>query len=70
MRFTKIKNRKYASVIYQISAAFLDNYTQTVKETKWNYHKWKGLTLMKDPMTLSVYMMIIQERYQQHFHEQ
>ncbi len=61
MRFINIKNRQFATVIYQISAAFLGKYTQTIKATKWNHHKWKGLTLMKDPMTLSIYMMMIQE---------
>ena len=49
------------TVIYQISAAFLNIYTQKIKEVKWNHHKWKGLTLMKDPMTLSIYMMMIQD---------
>ena len=61
MRFVNIKSRQFATVIYQLSAAFLKNYTQTIKASKWNKHKWKGLTLMKDPMTLSIYMMMIQD---------
>ena len=61
MRFVNIKNRKFATLIYQLSANFLPNYIQTIKETKWTKHKWKGLTLMKDPMTLSIYMMMIQD---------
>ena len=61
MRFVNIKSRQFATVIYQLSAAFLQTYTQTIKATKWNKHKWKGLTLMKDPMTLSIYMMMIQD---------
>ena len=61
MRFVNIKRRQFATVIYQLSAAFLQNYTQTIKASKWNKHKWKGLTLMKDPMTLSIYMMMIQD---------
>ena len=61
MRFVNIKSRKFATVIFQVSAAFLPTYTQTIKASKWNKHKWKGLTLMKDPMTLSIYMMMIQE---------
>ena len=61
MRFVNIKNRKFATVIYQLSASFLGTYTQKIKEAKWNNHKWKGLSLMKDPMTLSIYMMMIQE---------
>ena len=61
MRFVNVKSRKFATVIYQLSAAFLQNYTQTIKASKWNKNKWKGLTLMKDPMTLSIYMMMIQD---------
>ena len=61
MRFVNIKSRQFATVIYQLSASFLTTYTQTIKASKWNKHKWKGLTLMKDPMTLSIYMMMIQD---------
>ena len=61
MRFVNIKSRQFATVIYQLPAAFLQNYFQIIKATKWNKHKWKGLTLMKDPMTLSIYMMMIQD---------
>jgi len=61
MRFVNIKNRQFVSVIYQFSAAFFNTYIQKIKSSKWNNHKWKGLTLMKDPMTLSIYMMMIQE---------
>ena len=61
MRFVNIKSRKFTTVIHQFSLAFYNTYIQQIKHTKWNNHKWKGLTLMKDPMTLSVYMMIIQE---------
>ena len=60
MRFVNIKSRQFATIIYQLSAAFLTTYIQTIKDVKWNKHKWKGLTLMKDPMTLSIYMMMIQ----------
>ena len=61
MRFVNIKNRQFATVLYQFSHAFFNTYAQKIKHTKWNHHKWKGLTLMKDPMTLSIYMMMIQE---------
>ncbi len=61
MRFANIKDRKFTTIIHQFSLAFYNTYIQQIKHTKWNHHKWKGLTLMKDPMTLSVYMMIIQE---------
>ena len=61
MRFVNIKRRKFATVIYQLSLASLNNYIETIKTSKWKKHKWKGLTLMKDPMTLSIYMMMIQD---------
>ena len=61
MRFVNIKSRQFATVIFQFSAAFLTTYTQTIKASKWNKNKWKGLTLMKDPMTLSIYMMLLQD---------
>ncbi len=61
MRFVNIKSRQFASVVYQLSAAYLPTYMQTIKDSKWTKHKWKGLTLMKDPMTLSIYMMMIQD---------
>ena len=61
MRFVNIENRQFATVLYQFSHAFYNSYTQKIKHTRWNFHKWKGLTLMKDPMTLSIYMMMIQE---------
>ncbi len=61
MRFVNIKDRQFATTIHQFSFSFLGQYMQRIKHTKWNYHKWKGLTLMKDPMTLSIYMMMIQE---------
>ena len=61
MRFVNIKSRHFGTVIYQLSASFLTTYIQTIKASKWNKHKWKGLTLMKDPMTLSIYMMMIQD---------
>ena len=61
MRFVNINSRKFASVIFQFSAAFLQIYLRKIKHTKGNFHKWKGLSLMKDPMTLSIYMMMMQE---------
>ncbi len=61
MRFVNIEARNYISTIHQLSFAFYPQYTQAIKHAKWNHHKWKGLTLMKDPMTLSIYMMMIQE---------
>ena len=61
MRFVNIKSRPFATVIHQLSFAYIDTYKHNIKFAKWNHHKWKGLTLMKDPMTLSVYMMMLQQ---------
>ena len=61
MRFVNIRERQFATVLHQFSVAFFNNYCQKIKYSKWNYSKWKGLTLMKDPMTLSIYMMMIQD---------
>ena len=61
MRFTNIENRSFATVIHQLSHSFFPHYVQAIKEAKWNRHKWKNLTLMKDPMTLSIYMMMLQD---------
>ena len=61
MRFVNIRERQFATVLHQFSVAFFNNYCQKIKHTKWNHSKWKGLTLMKDPMTLNTYLMMIQE---------
>ena len=61
MRFVNIRDRQFSTILYQFSYVFFNSYVQKIKHTKWNHHKWKGLTLMKDPMTLSVYMMMLQE---------
>lgn len=37
------------------------NYIFDIKNTKWTKFKWKGLTLMKDPMTLTIYQQLIQD---------
>lgn len=34
---------------------------QIIKTTKWNKFKWKGLTLMKDPLTLSIYQQLFND---------
>ena len=60
-RFENINKRNFVSVIHQFSHSFYNQYLYLIKNSKWNHHKWKGLTLMKDPMTLSIYMMMLQE---------
>lgn len=61
MRFFDIKERNFFSIISHFSYNFISEYGNKIKETKWNLFKWKGLTLMKDPMTLSIYMQLIQD---------
>ena len=51
---------KFNSIISAIKH-FLPDYTQTIKETKWQRFKWQGLVLMKDPLTLSIYQQLIQD---------
>ena len=57
LRFMKASDRLPHSIFYQLG----QEYHQTIRYAKWHFHKWKGLTLMKDPMCLSVYMMMLQE---------
>ena len=59
MRFVNLNTRANDTPINQLP--FSQEYKRKFKHTKWNFHKWKGLTLMKDPMTLSIYMMMMQE---------
>lgn len=48
------------SILHQIKNT-CPNYFSEIKNTKWNKFKWKGLTLMKDPMTLTIYQQLIQD---------
>lgn len=59
-RFISIEQRKRDTILYSFEN-FLRNYALKIKHSKWNYSKWKGLTLMKDPMTLSIYSNLLQE---------
>lgn len=59
-RFVSFDQRKQASIISHFKTFQLE-YVQTMKYTKWNYAKWKNLTLMKDPMSLSIYLNLLQE---------
>jgi len=68
MRFVDIKDRIHSSVIEQLaynklkySTSWHNKYHEKIQHSKWNHHKWRGLTLMKDPMTLSIYMMMFQD---------
>jgi len=54
------KNNFLRSVISEIENT-QPNYSLNIKNTKWNKFKWKNLTLMKDPMTLTIYQQLIQD---------
>lgn len=54
-----IKNIINNSIIDEINKIF-PNYCSEIKNTKWNKFKWKNLTLMKDPMSLTTYIQLFQ----------
>jgi cephalosporin hydroxylase len=60
-RFVNIESRSFFSIMANFSSNFLSEYFAIIKKTKWNSLKWKGLTLMKDPMSLSIYMQLLQD---------
>jgi cephalosporin hydroxylase len=55
-----IKNIINTSIIHEINKLF-PNYSAYIKDTKWNKFKWKNLTLMKDPMSLTTYIQLFQD---------
>ena len=57
----KIIELDFKCVPLDIDYTLNNNYCQTIKYAKWNYLKWKGLCLMKDPMTLTIYLQLIQD---------
>ena len=57
-RFVEITDCIFWSSLF--TKEFNDIY-QKIKFAKWNYLKWKDLTLMKDPMTLSIYLQLLQD---------
>lgn len=60
-RFVDFSERTFLSTIHNFYSDYLNDYLTTFKYTKWNHAKWKGLTLMKDPMSLSIYQQMLQE---------
>ena len=56
-RFVKISERKYDSVLFKLDIDSI----KSIKNAKWNLFKWQSLTLMKDPMTLTVYQQLLQD---------
>ena len=61
MRYQKFSDRQFFSIIWNFSHHFFTSYIVTIRETKWNLFKWKGFTLMKDPMTLTIYQQLLQD---------
>jgi cephalosporin hydroxylase len=60
-RFVDFADRTYQSTIHNFFSDFVDEYTSTIKQAKWSRFKWKGLTLMKDPMSLAIYLQLLQD---------
>ena len=59
-RFVEIADCEFRSSLFTMGKEF-NNVCQRIKFAKWNYLKWKDLTLMKDPMTLSIYLQLLQD---------
>ena len=53
-RFLRISDRDFSSRIFDFNN--VDEYIEIMRNSKWNKFKWKDLTLMKDPMTLTIYL--------------
>jgi cephalosporin hydroxylase len=60
-RYVDFSDRAYMSTIHNFFSDFVDEYTSTIKQAKWSRFKWKGLTLMKDPMSLAIYLQLLQD---------
>ena len=60
-RYVDFEDRAYMSTIHNFFSDFVDEYTRTIKQAKWSRFKWKGLTLMKDPMSLAIYLQLLQD---------
>lgn len=60
-RYVDFADRAYLSTIHNFFSDFVDEYTHTIKQAKWSRFKWKGLTLMKDPMSLAIYLQLLQD---------
>lgn len=54
-----VKDRSFDSILFYNERIY--ELIDTVKESKWYKQKWKGLTLMKDPMSLSTLQCIIND---------
>lgn len=54
--------REHGTTFNHFSNASLHSILSHIKHTKWNVQKWRGLTLMKDPMSLSIYQQMLQDQ--------
>ncbi|OBP13482.1 hypothetical protein A5320_18205 [Rheinheimera sp. SA_1] len=60
-RFVDFSEREFVSAIHNYYSDYLPEFLAKVRLTKWHHTKWRGLTLMKDPMSLSIYQQMLQE---------
>jgi cephalosporin hydroxylase len=60
-RYVEYRDRHPGTLINHLSVVMYEQYMKTVKNTKWNMQKWRGLTLMKDPMSLTIYQQMLQD---------
>lgn len=60
-RFVNFRNRDFSSLIGNFNNNFIETYMNIIKKSKWESLKWKNLTLMKDPMSLSIYLQLLQD---------
>jgi len=60
-RFVEFSERNYSSTIHNFYSEFISEYIAKIRKAKWDNLKWKGLTLMKDPMSLSIYQQMLQD---------
>lgn len=58
-RFVPLKDRHEFSMVLDRHDS--DLYTKNIYDAKNNFHFWKGRKLVKDPMTLTTYLQLIQE---------
>jgi cephalosporin hydroxylase len=54
--------RDHGTVFNNFSKLSFFNILENIKFAKWNTQKWKGLTLMKDPMSLTIYQQLLQDK--------
>jgi cephalosporin hydroxylase len=55
-------DRPHGTIFNHFSKLAFDQVLENIKFAKWNIQKWKGLTLMKDPMSLTIYQQMLQDQ--------